>query len=349
MSTEQSPKYFFSYSKVDAEFALKLAKELRAAGANLWIDRLDIVGGERWDVAIEAALDSCEGMLAVLTPESTSSINVMDEVSYALEEGKHVVPVLHKECKIPFRLRRVQYIDFTASYDRGLAALLKALKIERPAVVQPPIRDRADSRREAAEKGAKSEGEWPTKADHVEANIEDASRKAAAEPGRRPKEGEHEARQGMLEWSQRKIGSLWTAVTPAAVGQGRIKAALVGGGALFLSMTVMACLTPAAEEAPFKSCLLVAGIYGLIPGAITGFICGSNRRIIRSAIWTALIGWLVGVAASALWIWLDPALNLRNELSVPIVGGLTWGVPLGALAGAILAAIRKNRQDDPNS
>jgi hypothetical protein len=33
---------FFSYARADAEFALKLAKSLRSAGANLWIDQLDI-------------------------------------------------------------------------------------------------------------------------------------------------------------------------------------------------------------------------------------------------------------------------------------------------------------------
>jgi len=39
----------------------------------------------------------------------------MDEVSYALEKGKHVIPILIKECQIPFRLKRLQYINFTGS------------------------------------------------------------------------------------------------------------------------------------------------------------------------------------------------------------------------------------------
>jgi hypothetical protein len=58
---------------------------------------------------------------------------VMDEVSYALDEGKLVVPVLIRSCNIPLRLRRVQYIDFTADYDTGFAQLLRALGIEQPA------------------------------------------------------------------------------------------------------------------------------------------------------------------------------------------------------------------------
>ncbi len=42
--TEES-KAFFSYSRLDAEFALKLAKDLRNAGASVWIDQLDISPG----------------------------------------------------------------------------------------------------------------------------------------------------------------------------------------------------------------------------------------------------------------------------------------------------------------
>jgi TIR domain len=46
---------------------LKLAKELREAGIQLWIDQLDILGGQRWDDAIQAALASSHGILAVLS------------------------------------------------------------------------------------------------------------------------------------------------------------------------------------------------------------------------------------------------------------------------------------------
>jgi hypothetical protein len=128
-------KYFFSYVRMDSEFVLKLAKELRAVGANVWLDQLDILGGQHWDSTVEKALKSSKGMIAVLSPESVASKNVMDEVSYALDEGKLVVPVLIRSCDIPYRLRRVQHIDFTADYDTGFSQLLRALGIEQP--VQP--------------------------------------------------------------------------------------------------------------------------------------------------------------------------------------------------------------------
>lgn len=125
-------QYFFSYARKDSDFVLKLATELRAANANLWLDQLDIVGGQRWDRVIEEALRTCEGMIVVLSPDSVASDNVMDEVSYALEHRKLVVPVRYRDCSFPFRLRRVQYIDFTQSFENGLGQLLRALGVPHP-------------------------------------------------------------------------------------------------------------------------------------------------------------------------------------------------------------------------
>jgi hypothetical protein len=132
-------QYFFSYSRQDSEFVLKLAKELRAVGVNLWVDQLDIIAGERWDQTVEKALRACGGMIAVLSPESLASNNVMDEVSFALERGKLILPVLVRTCEIPFRLLRVQRADFTVNYDMGYSQLLRALRIELPAAsIEPP-------------------------------------------------------------------------------------------------------------------------------------------------------------------------------------------------------------------
>jgi TonB family protein len=118
---------FFSYSRADSEFALRLAKDLRAAGAIVWLDQLDIHAGERWDRSVEDALAKCPTMVVILSPSSVSSTNVMDEVSFALEEQKTVIPVLYQECKIPFRLRRLQYMDCRSDYPGALKSLVELL------------------------------------------------------------------------------------------------------------------------------------------------------------------------------------------------------------------------------
>jgi hypothetical protein len=131
------PKIFISYSRVDSEFAEKLVTDLRSAGVDLWFDQHDIVPGDRWDSAVESALMTSPRLLVVLTPDSVASQNVMDEVAEALKLGKRIVPVLHRQCDIPFRIGRLQYVDFTGSYERGIKQLMAIVSAPQPAPTDP--------------------------------------------------------------------------------------------------------------------------------------------------------------------------------------------------------------------
>ncbi len=129
MSPEKQRLTFISYSRINNDFALQLAKELKAAGFNIWLDQLDIPTGARWDDALEDALDACEIFMVILTPASISSENVKDEIGYAIDHGKRILPVLLKSAKIPLRLRRFQYVDFTTKgYDEGLEGAKQLLR-----------------------------------------------------------------------------------------------------------------------------------------------------------------------------------------------------------------------------
>jgi hypothetical protein len=120
---------FFSYSRDDSEFALRLAEDLKVAGADVWLDQLDIAPGQRWPRAVQDALQNSPRILVILSPDSVGSNNVEDEVNFALDEQKTVIPVFYRDCKIPFRLRPLQYIDFRTDYDRGLKVLTKLLAV----------------------------------------------------------------------------------------------------------------------------------------------------------------------------------------------------------------------------
>ncbi len=112
----------------------------------MWLDQLDIIPGQRWDRAIEDALKNCQTLIVILSPVSVNSTNVMDEVSFALEEQKTVIPVIYKDCEIPFRLRRLQHLDFKQDYAHGLQELLKVLapqqKPEQRAPASSDVQDR---------------------------------------------------------------------------------------------------------------------------------------------------------------------------------------------------------------
>lgn len=121
---------FFSYSPEDSEFVFSLAKSLREAGAKVWLDQLDIKPGNRRDESVESALKSSHTLLVILSQSSVKSDKVMDEVSYALEENKNVVPVLLEECNIPFRIKRLQYANFTEGNKKGIDSLIIALQLD---------------------------------------------------------------------------------------------------------------------------------------------------------------------------------------------------------------------------
>jgi mannose-1-phosphate guanylyltransferase len=123
----ESLSALFSYCREDSDFALRLAKDLKAAGAKVWIDQLDIEPGTSWDRAVEDALNKCQHMLVILSPDSVKSENVLNEVAIALRKQKKVIPVLYRECDIPLQLVRLQQVDFRFDYDRGLKGLLKTL------------------------------------------------------------------------------------------------------------------------------------------------------------------------------------------------------------------------------
>jgi hypothetical protein len=72
-------------------------------------------------------VQACSRMLVVLSPTSAVSTNVLAEVGLAIAEGKAVIPVLYRECKIPFRLLPFQYADFRTDYSVGMKDLLSSL------------------------------------------------------------------------------------------------------------------------------------------------------------------------------------------------------------------------------
>ncbi|NNK61479.1 MAG: toll/interleukin-1 receptor domain-containing protein [Flavobacteriaceae bacterium] len=118
---------FISYSRVNSEFATNLAKTLHEIGANIWIDKLNIKIGENWDNAIQTALQESSTCIIILSKDSVASNHVMDEVGFAIQEHKNVIPLLIEECNIPFRLQRRQFVDFRGDYQMGIGKLIEAL------------------------------------------------------------------------------------------------------------------------------------------------------------------------------------------------------------------------------
>ncbi|MBI5961398.1 MAG: toll/interleukin-1 receptor domain-containing protein [Chloroflexi bacterium] len=106
------PQVFLCYSRKDGEFARRLAADLDRLGADVWIDVDDIRSGDDWSDTIQRALDDCQVMVLILSPDAMCSANVSNEWKYFLDNYKPVIPVWFRPASIHFRLKPLQYVDF---------------------------------------------------------------------------------------------------------------------------------------------------------------------------------------------------------------------------------------------
>jgi hypothetical protein len=119
---------FVSYKREDYGFVHRLVEDLIARGVNIWLDQRQIQAGEHWDTEIQNALHDSQFFLVVLSASSVKSDNVLDELSFALSKKRQIFPVLHTDCEVPFRLARIQRVDFRADYNAGLQNLIAQMR-----------------------------------------------------------------------------------------------------------------------------------------------------------------------------------------------------------------------------
>ena len=192
MTTDKHRRAFISYSRTNKEFATKLTKGLRTEGFPVWFDLLDIPTGARWDDEVEKALRECSIFLVILTPASIASENVKDEIGYAIDHGKRILPVLLEDCDVPLRLRRFQYVDFTTkSFEEGFESAKDLLgdlveEASMPVVAKAPVVEtQIDGKAEAEQLAlAKAETERKAKEEADRLAVQKAEREAQAEAER---------------------------------------------------------------------------------------------------------------------------------------------------------------------
>ncbi|HKS23667.1 MAG TPA: toll/interleukin-1 receptor domain-containing protein [Thermoanaerobaculia bacterium] len=117
---------FISYDHTDTEFAERLAKSLRDAGAKVWIDEAGIRVGDDYVETITAAIEEHEEFLLIMTPAANKSRFVKLELRRAFRKMRALLPVMRIECEVPFLVDDRHYIDFTAfPYEEGVAQVLR--------------------------------------------------------------------------------------------------------------------------------------------------------------------------------------------------------------------------------
>jgi hypothetical protein len=86
------PYVFVCYAHDERDVVLELIEWLRGQGIQVWYDEA-IEAGSRWSEDLARAVDGCAAFLYFLSPKSASSRYCLDEVHFALECGRPIVPV----------------------------------------------------------------------------------------------------------------------------------------------------------------------------------------------------------------------------------------------------------------
>jgi hypothetical protein len=131
---EERPAVFLSYAREDRALVDKIANDLKCQGIRLWMDRQDLITGQKWLPQIREAITTADVMIVFLSKASRFSRAVQYEFEKAFElqnetQGTRLIPVLLEKTDLPPLLREIHYADFTESYFDGMQQLLRALEV----------------------------------------------------------------------------------------------------------------------------------------------------------------------------------------------------------------------------
>lgn len=87
-----TPYVFICYAHDERDAVVEQIDWLKGQGFTVWFDEA-IEAGSRWSDDLARAVESCSAFLYFLSPRSVSSRYCLDEVHFALECSRPVVPV----------------------------------------------------------------------------------------------------------------------------------------------------------------------------------------------------------------------------------------------------------------
>jgi serine/threonine protein kinase len=131
----RTAQIFLSYTRLDEEKVEDLYQKLSAAGFKPWMDKKDILPGERWKSSIQKAVQRSDFFLACLSANSVNKRgstqkeikDALDIWREKLEDDIYLIPIRLEDCEIPEGLSDVRWVDLFE--EDGWAQLVKAIRI----------------------------------------------------------------------------------------------------------------------------------------------------------------------------------------------------------------------------
>jgi hypothetical protein len=106
---------FISHVEEDADIASEIAKSLEKAGYKAWYYERDSVGGVSYLLQTMQAIERCQAVILLISPNSLSSNQVTKEVVRTHEAGKPFIPLLHGITHIEFQQRQPEWREAIGS------------------------------------------------------------------------------------------------------------------------------------------------------------------------------------------------------------------------------------------
>ncbi|MDJ0730018.1 MAG: TIR domain-containing protein [Crocosphaera sp.] len=89
---------FISYGRPDSkDFAIRLHKKLESQGYNIWLDQNDIPFGVDFPEEIKQGIAKSQNFLFIISPHAIHSPYCKEEIDYAVQYNKRILPLLHVE------------------------------------------------------------------------------------------------------------------------------------------------------------------------------------------------------------------------------------------------------------
>lgn len=88
---------FISYSRRDAEFVQRLSNAFIKANRIIWVDWQNIPRGEDWWEEIQHGIEAADAVICVVTEHWLASPICHDEMTYARENNKRIIPIIRQK------------------------------------------------------------------------------------------------------------------------------------------------------------------------------------------------------------------------------------------------------------
>ena len=103
-SLSDKPYIYVSYAHSDGKSVIGDIERFRNLGVNLWYDQ-DIIPGLDWNAQIANAISGCSAVMIFLSRNSVESVNVRNEIFFALDLKIPIIPIYIEETELKYGLK----------------------------------------------------------------------------------------------------------------------------------------------------------------------------------------------------------------------------------------------------